>query len=313
MAGVFMRTASLAALLLCAVPAVAQAPDKALPPIAPGVETVYSDAELERDRSISRAQVEAVLDPVQAMDYQYARWKRPVCFNVYGLSAAAKYVVERRMKDIAQQVGAPLDRRDPCVPNVTVAFTPDPRATLESVASTASILVPYYGFIRSRLRETQPIQAWHVTSTGAPNGHEVLDFDGENGGLNDALAPPRISMMAGQMSRLNSGYTTAIEAVLVVVDTNAIMGKSLGTLADHFAMLALAQSRVTSSCKDVATIANLMNPECSAEVRPDAMTGNDIAMLTGLYQTPDDTLQRVQKARIIGNMRKALEAQATGK
>ncbi len=196
---------------------------------------------------------------------------------------------------------------------MTIAFTPDPRATLDSVARHAGTLLPYYGFIRSRLRESQPVQAWHVISTGAPNGHDYLAFDGDNGGINDALAPPRISMLAGEMSRLNSGYTSAIESALIVVDTNAIMGKSLGTLADHFAMLALAQARVTSGCRQMPTIANLMKPDCAADWRSDAMTGNDIAMLTGLYLTPDDNLQRVQKARIIGNMRKTLEAQATEK
>jgi len=307
-----MRVLPLAVLLLASTAALAQAPAPP-PPIAPDIETVYSDAELERDRSLSRAQVETVMEPAEALEYQYARWKRPVCFNVYGLAAGAKYVVERRMKDIAQKAGAPLDRRDPCIPNVTIAFTPDVRATLESVASRANYLLPYYGYIRSRLKESQPVQAWYVTSTRAPNGRAYLDYDGLNGGMNDALTPPRFGMLAGEMSRLNSGYTTAIESVLIVVDVNAIMGRSLGTLADHFAMLALAQARVTRGCKEVPTIANLMKPDCDPAYQADAITNLDLAMLTGLYHTPDDSMQRVQKARVIGTMRKTLEAQASGK
>ena len=84
-----MRLPALALLLVSSTAALAQAP--APESLAP--ETVYSDVERERDQSISRETVETVLDPVDTVDGQYARWKRPVCFNVYGLSAAAKYVV----------------------------------------------------------------------------------------------------------------------------------------------------------------------------------------------------------------------------
>jgi len=308
-----MRLAPFAALLLSTSLVCAQTPAPELPPISPSVETVYSDAELERDRSVSRAQVESVLEPVEAMEFQYARWKRPVCFNVYGLSPNAKYVVERRMKDIAQQVGAPVDRRDPCEPTVTIAFTTDPAATLESIAKVRPTLLPYYGFIRSGLKESKPIQAWYGIVVGGPNGMSYLEYDTQNGGMNDALEPPRFGFLSGEMSRLNSGLTTAIASVVIVVDTNAIIGKSLGTLADHFALLALAQARDTHGCKDVSTIANLMLADCDPASRPDAITNTDLAMLTGLYKTPDETGQRIQKARIIGNMRRTLETQATGK
>ncbi len=53
-----------------------------------------------------------------------------------------------------------------------------------------------------------------------------------------------------------------------------------------------------------------MKKDCAAGLQPAAITNNDLALLTGLYKTPDDFTGRLQRQRIIGNMRKSLEAQA---
>ena len=292
------------AMLLAAGAAAAQtpAPAPAPSPAAAEPETVYSDAQKLEDESLSRRTVQSVLAPVDTFEGQYARWKRPVCFNVYGLSATAKYVVEKRMKDIAQQVGAPVDRNDPCIPNVTIAFTVDPPATLQSVARVRPWLVPGLGMIRSRAREARPIQAWYATGARGRTGQVILLYDGYD------EEPKRIA--PSSLSRLSSGIETEIASVLVVVDTNAIMGMELGTLADHFALVGLAEARFASQCKPVETIANLLHKGCDPGLVPRAITPIDIALLTGLYKTPDDRIQFIQQQRIIGNMRKTLEAES---
>lgn len=278
-------------LLLLCTSAFAQTPASDEP------ETVYSEA--ERDRSISQETLNAVLEPVEGVEEQYARWKKPVCVNVYGLAMAAKYVVERRIRDVGEQVGAPMDRRDPCVPNVTIAFTTDPAATLKSIHDARPGLLPNYDFIAARVKQSQSIQAWYGISLQGASGREELQYDGFN--------EERPQLIIREFSRLNSGVSTALQTVMIVVDTSAIMGKTLGTLADHFAVMALAQGRATRRCKTVPTIANLMHEDCDATYRPGAITANDLALLTGLYKTPDNTMQRLQRVRIIGNMRKALE------
>jgi hypothetical protein len=296
-----VRLTVFALLLMSCAAALAQAPAPAAPETLDH-ETVYSDAEIERDQSISRETVGTVLDPVSTVDDQYARWKQPVCFNVYGLSATAKYVVERRLKEIAHQVGAPVDRRDPCPPTVTIVFTPDPVATLESVAKVRPFLVPGLNFIRSRVRQSQPIQAWYNTLVTNDKGTKILEYDG--------YTDDPVWSSSASISRLQTGLTTEMASVLMTVDTNAIMGMSLGTLADHFALLSLAQARALRGCREIETIANLMKKDCAAGLQPAAITNNDLALLTGLYKTPDDFTGRLQRQRIIGNMRKSLEAQA---
>jgi len=85
---------------------------------------------------------------------------------------------------------------------------------------------------------------------------------------------------------------------MIVVDTNIVTGKKLGTLADYFALLALSQTRDTARCKTVPSIANLLFADCDALLRADAITETDLAMLTALYQTSDASLQKLQRQRI---------------
>jgi hypothetical protein len=277
----------------------ANAPELRTPTDSLDPVTVYSEAERQADESISRRTVRSVLAPVEAFN-QFARWKQPVCFNVYGLSSIAKYVVERRMKDIAEMVGAPLDREDPCVPNVTIVFTPDPPATLQSIATTRNYLVPWAGMIRSRIKEALPIQAWYATVI-KNNGRKFLQYDGYN--------DDEPYMVAASLDRFGSGVETELGAVTILVDTKAIMGLQLGTLADHFALISLSQSRVSRGCLEVDSIANLPHKDCPPNVTAQAITLGDVALLTGLYKTPDDRLQNLHAQRIIGNMREVLEAQ----
>lgn len=300
-----MRLLPLACLFLAATSAAAQTPP-APPPLAPDVETVYSDAQRDADESLSRRAVTGVLAPADGTESgQYARWKEPVCFNVYGLSVLAKYQVETRLKAIAQQVGAQIDRAENCAPNILIAFTADPGATLESIARVRPWLVPGLGMIRSRTRESLPIQAWYSIALTGKSGRPILVYDGYD-------EEPRI-FAAQSLSRLSSGLESRIMAVTMVVDTKAIMGMNLTTLADHFAVMTLAQTRATNRCRNFATIVNLMLKDCDPAYTPQAITGNDIALLTAHYKVLDDRMELLQGMRIIGNMRRTLENQVTGK
>lgn len=296
-----MRKTMLPLLLLAAaLPAHAQTP----PPLSDSVETVYSDAQREVDESLAARAVNGVLTTADTSEDQYARWKQPVCFNVYGLSPLAKYQVEKRMKAIAAQVGAPVDRAEDCTPTILIAFTTDQNATLQSIAEVRPWLLPGLGMIRNITRETMPIQAWYAIAVKGATGRSTLVYNGYD-------YEPQVTLVS-QFSRLSSGFETEIAAATLVVDSRAIMGMNLETLADHFALAALAQTRPTTRCRDFESIANLMKG-CDPSLTPDGISKIDLALLTGLYRTPDDTLQRVQRIRIMGNMRRTLESQTTSK
>jgi hypothetical protein len=289
-----------AVLLLCGA-AFAQTAPTQPPPATSEPETVHSTGQYIDNTWKAARTVNGLLFPVDGSFYpkeQYTRWKDPICFNVYGLAPAAKYVVERRMKEIATRVGAPVNRADPCTPNVTIFFTSDPPVTLQSIADVRPWLVPCVGFIRSRVKESLPIQAWYADMSSGGNGQWILANSCEGSYVFDARG----------MSILNSGMETQLGAVTILVNTSAIMGMELGALADHFALLSLAEARQSRSCKEVESIANLMLKDCDPALTSKEITRNDIMMLTALYGTSDDRLQNLQRVRIQSKMRRMMEA-----
>jgi hypothetical protein len=302
-----MRTLLAAALLLSTAPAMAQTRP---PLVTQEFETIYSDTQRDRDEAISRRFVQGLLAPSVSFEDQYAKWKNPVCPNVYGMSASSKYVLERRIRSVAQEIGAPINRNDPCTPNITVIVTPDPQASLDSIAAHAPYLV--IGGKKRQLTVTQPIQSWYTTYRRDFNGLAALDLTwedaetaggGPTGGTGNEA--PRVT---AQGNRLSTGVSPEMAGVVVLVDIKAITGMTLGTLGDYLALLALAPAPVTGRCQEAPSIANLMAKGCATDVKSTQLTGVDIAMLTGLYQTPEKP-EMIQKQRIVGAMRRTLETQ----
>ena len=301
---------------------------------------MYSDAQRAADQDLSRRFVEGMLAPGYSFSNQYAKWTRPVCPHVVGMSGTSKYLLERRIRDVAQQVGAPVDRNDPCTPNVTIFVTPEPQTMLNSIAAVAPYLV--IGGKQRELTVTQPIQAWYTTFRRDFGGLAQLDLPWEDAstaggaeGVSTLVADPALSLDGGsvgntpggtgvvtsnnlerdiprtraQGTRLSTGITPEMAGVLVLVDSKAIMGMQLGTLGDYFALLALAPSPVTRHCQEAPSIANLIAQGCASDVKTSALSNVDVALLTGLYQTPIKP-ETMQRQRIIGAMRRTLEAQA---
>jgi hypothetical protein len=114
--------------------------------------------------------------------------------------------------------------------------------------------------------------------------------------------------MRAQGGRLGTGVTTEMAGVVVIVDAKAIIGMTLGSLGDYVALLSLAQAPVTGHCQEAPSIANLMLASCSRDVKTASLSTVDVALLTGLYQTPEKP-EMIQKQRVIGAMRRSLEAQ----
>jgi hypothetical protein len=264
-------------------------------------ETVYSDAQRQIDLDHSRRVVETMLAPSFSIDGQYARWKQPVCPHVYGLTPVAAYVVERRIRDVAAQVGAPVDRRDPCIPNIGIIFSAQPQASLTSIATARPFLVQG-GSQKPEVR--YPVQAWYATFKTDYDGFKTIDIPWE---ITEPWrdAPPQV---AANVSRLHTGQTAEMAAATVLVDSKAVTGMTLGEIGDYLALMTLAQASQYGACQPMATIANLMLKGCDpADVTRD-LSHVDIALLTALYQVPDIP-EKLQKQRIVGAMRRSLERQ----
>lgn len=285
---------------LTAGAATAQTP--APPPFIQGEpETIYSDAQRAIDLDHSRRVVETLLAPSFSVDDQYARWKRPVCPRVYGLTPVAAWQLEHHIKEVAHRIGAPVDRNDPCVPSIGIVFTPQPQASLMSIANANPYLVQGGN---QTLSVRYPVEAWYATWRVDYDGFRNIDIPWEK--ITPPLEePPHI---AANDSRLHTGLTAEIATATVLVDTQAVTGMTLGELGDYLSMMTLAQAGQFGTCMPMATIANLMLKGCGEENTPHKLSHVDIAMLTALYSVPD-VPELLQKQRIVGAMRRSLEAQ----
>ncbi len=264
------------------------------------METITSEAQRARDEQTAYRAVQSLLAQSTSMENQYARWKDPVCPHVYGLTPVASYVIEHRIKEIAAQVGAPVDRNDPCTPNIGIIVTPDPQKSFNSISARVPWLLTSGG---KRDKVTYPVETWYAGLLRDYNGKASIDQSWEDAGLD---GPPYVP---AQLSRLSTGQTAEMGAATVLVNTSAIIGMSLGSLADYIALQTLAQAQAKGRCQDVPSIANLMLADCDSANHVDHLSDIDLALLTALYAAPERP-ELLQRQRIVAAMKKALDAQA---
>jgi len=265
------------------------------------IETIYSDAQRARDLTASQHMVDLMLAPSFSIDGQFARWKQPVCPHVYGLNPVAAWFVEHRIREVATMVGAPVDRTDPCLPNIGIILTVQPQASLESIAARRPFLVQGGN---QKLTVKYPVQAWYATFKIDYDGFKTIDIPW------DVAEPWRDGppQVAANDSRLHTGQVAQFGAATVLVDTKVATGMTLGELSDYLAFMTLAQASQYGACLPTETISNLLTPGCGADDTPHKLSHADIALLTALYEVPDNP-ELLQKQRIVGAMRRSLERQ----
>ena len=296
-----MKTAgALLALSLTAVPGLAQAQAPVPPPFVQGQpETVYSDAQREKDEALSRHFVQSLLRASHSLEGQFTRWKAPICPHVVGLTKANAYVVERRIREVAELAGVPLNRSDPCIPNIEIFVSPQPQVTLDAVKEKDFMLVaatPY----AATMTLHYPVQAFYYGYYRDYIGKLWLDMDWEFY-LDE---PPHV---AAKDTRLSTGIKAQMGMATIIVDANTITGLTLGSLGDYLALMALAQTPATGRCQPAPSIANLFLTDCEADLHTTSLSHADLAMLTALYHTPEEP-EKLQWQRIGSNMRRVLEA-----
>lgn len=285
--------AALAASFLLAGTALAQTPK---PPVTGEPETVYSEAQQERENnSIALDFMRTQLEPSYPSEEQFAFWRVNVCPRVWGLTPLARWTVEHRIKQVAQQVGAPVDWKDPCpAPNLLVIVSPEPQTTLDSLADQVPILVAMQEI--KRLKVKYPIQSWYVAMVGDYDGNKTVTVESTDGN------PPAYK---ADGRRLETGLRFGLAMATVIIDSKAATGISLSTIADYAAMAGLSETVQRGLCHPLPTIANLLLKNCAAEYQSNSLTEIDLEMLTGLYHS-DDAPGFLQRQKIAKQMREMM-------
>jgi hypothetical protein len=279
-------------LLLGAGAARAQTP--ALPVGEP--ETVHSEALYEKSDPTVRHFVEGYLQPEGSLEHQYSRWKKPVCPHVIGLAPMAAHQIEYRIREIATQVGAKVDRDDPCRPNIIIVFSQQPQAALNTIAH---VRWEYVAEASLRLKMNYPIQSWYTEMVRDQCGKLIWD---SGGGVATCVAGTKTN----SASVLHTGFYPEFGFATTIVDANTVTGMPLSAVADYLALVTLSETRQRGACQKLPSIANLMVKDCPAKDHVQALSESDLAMLTGLYHAPSNRMEALQKQSIVREMKNVL-------
>jgi hypothetical protein len=237
-----------------------------------------------------------------------ARWEDPVCPQVTGLPANFTKFIAKRIRDLAASVGAPVDPNgESCSSNIEVLFTTTPQDLLNSIRVKQPIMLGYYDNTdqaNELAKVTHVIQSWHATQTVDLRGNKVIDSS------NLVRPDPRsLNLTASNGLRTGDGMHGTYFRGIVVADPSKLTDYEIGTLADHIAMLALAQPANSAACTELSSILDTTNPTCRKDAPVKALTKADTGYLVGLYKMNSGLSLRGQKDAIVLRVRESLEKQ----
>ena len=258
-----------------------------------------------------------------------ARWRVGVCPIVAGVRPEAVKLITNLVKERAAQVGAPVNDKADCKPNIEIVFTTTPQALLDTIFIKYPELLGYHDNSAQATKlatVTWPVQSWYATETedqrgnvqvdGAKTGGVTQDFfispAGYGGGLQtNAGGTVRLNMPGAQITnvtggRLADGVSSGFYHVVIVAEPAKLLDHEIGTLADYIALLALSQTQQPEKCLDLPTILNLLVAGCPSP--PKALTGVDLAYLGALYKVTPTANIRGQRDELIYQMEKSLGA-----
>jgi hypothetical protein len=302
--------------LSSAAPAVA-APDPTPAP-APASATAVSPLTVTaRARPLtSAAETQALQTYVKdhavvSRNDRLARWREPVCPHTSGEPEVFDAFITDRVKAVARQVGAAVDRSAKCRANVEIVFSAAPQALINEMYRRHPLVVGYHhqSDAKALLAFDQPIKSWYVTATrstaaGAP-GAIFAGVPASDAAVGDAVLDESWGPSPGGAAgtRMDNSLNSELANALIIVDQKQAAGFEVGEIADYIALLALSQPPTLAACGTLDSILDLFSPDCRADQKPHALTASDAAYLTALYKANLSLAKDLSESQIIDLMR----------
>lgn len=219
---------------------------------------------------------------------QMARFRDPVCPAVIGLNAQYADTIARRIRQIAQRAGAPVDK-EKCRPNLVVIVASD----ADRLVRDARKHIPWLfaGLETTELRRAMrdgPVHVWNTTQVRNEDGQGLKANNTGAGG--DA---PMLEVKTASFITLPTEQATVQSMVVLTAD--ALLGKSLTQIADYVAMRALAGARPPVDPTPGDTILTLFDPGATP---PPGASSLDVSYLDALYHSRPNQSAIKQKSEI---------------
>ncbi len=242
----------------------------------------------------------------QATQVPLARFQRPICPGVWGLSGTNAQMVLDRIAANAIAADVPVEEEADCGANVWVILVDDVAATFDQLEEDDSFLTrhltPYQ--LRKVRSQEGSARGWNLITSRNPDTGERLPSGFElAGAFQEALnngEPPPVNEIS-RMSRLDLGIRTDIELSVVLIERSAIADLDAHAVADYATMRLLAYVEPPSRESIVSTVLTLFEP-VEGEFAPQRMTAFDQAYLRALYRSSPTRPARIALGNISGLM-----------
>lgn len=237
-----------------------------------------------------------------------ARWEDGVCPHITGLPANFVTFINKRIRDVATSVGAPANADANCKANIEIVFTNQPQELMNTVREKTPVVLGYFSSIAQRdelSKVKHDMQSWHAIQTIDLRGKKLIDS--RNAGQGGAQGNPiQANASSSSGMRIGDGLRSAYYSGLVVANPAKLGDAEIGQLADHIAMLALAQPATVGACQELPSILDLTNPTCRKEAPVKGLTKADIGYLKGLYKLDPGASLRAQKDTLAYEIKQVL-------
>lgn len=245
-----------------------------------------------------------------------ARWEVGICPITVGLKASYARYISQRLREVAAQVGAPVNDNAACKPNIEIVFTTAPQGLADTIRKRHDAYLGYADNSKQRDKLatiTRPIQSWYLTATqdlagkvevdgsrvAGTGGVRVPCFEAARcqGGTQELYSgSPVHAMLTTGMRGLGDGLRSGFYHVIIAADPAKLLDHEIGTLGDYIAMLALTQLSSLDVCQNLASVTGLLTQGCGTSAQ--ALTVNDLGYLRGLYHMNPERALSVQQDQI---------------
>ncbi len=275
----------------CQTTAPAEDRSSTRPPVTPPELVVTGRRPV--DRTPGRTFARQISEPV---DGQISRFQGMGCPKALGFPAGLARQIEARMRVGGAAIGVPMADRN-CKGNLLVMAADSGSDMVREMSRLNSHLVR--GLTDRRIgeliAETGPARAWAFTEIQNAYGASII-------GQGDFLP-------VYHDSSLTTSTQQAITMSIVVIDWNAMMGKTPTQIADYATMRTVANTRAVTKAGSVDSILTLF---LDGATPPDAMTVADTAYLKALYNMQLTRRDNIQVHEMGTGVERALRPQATG-
>ncbi|MEO6360786.1 MAG: hypothetical protein ABIO43_09470 [Sphingomicrobium sp.] len=240
---------------------------------------------------LTEASARRAIEAVSLGEFQLARFHGSVCPMALGVAPESARSMEERIRRIASAAGVKV-APSPCVANFVVILASDVQSSFADIkAKHPDWLVGVTPAGLSRLeRERGPVLAWSSTTIRNENGETLSTVD--------RLNPQNLRVQSASI--LSQPTRQQIDGSVVIINSEAALGKTVGQLANYAAMRGLAQTRIPNEVPAVNTILSLFH----AASPPKALTSFDFGYLRALYASngrETAARERSRMARLIAS------------